>query len=145
MFKGRYGADKLGFLLIIASIILSLVAALLKAENGLMKILLMTFSGAIVLFAAYRVFSRNIPKRKRELRALKSAEEKLLMIFGRHPEKTDEDDEEETYHQPEVSEIHDEYRHFRCPKCKRSLKVPAGKGYIKVICPSCSYKFMKHT
>ena len=145
MFKGRYGADKLGFILLIASILLTVVAAFLRAENILMKILLFILSAGLIGFACFRIFSHNVPARKREARALAAAEEKLLQIFGRRREKETDDDMQEENAAPQVSEVHDEYRHFRCPKCKRSLKVPVGKGYIKVICPSCSYKFMKHT
>ena len=147
MFKGRYGADKLGFVLIIASIMLTALAALLGTGNFLMKILLLIVSGALLAIAFFRAFSRNMHMRKRELRALRAAEDKLLMLIGRrrdtHTEETEQ--EQQSVEPAQVSEVHDEYRHFKCPKCKRSLKVPVGKGYIKVICPSCSYKFMKHT
>ena len=149
MFNGRYGADSLGFILITASILLSVVAALLKAENIVMKMFLLVISGGLTLFAAYRVFSHNIRRRKRELHLLHVAEAKILSLFGKKLD-TDKDEEEEPekeekHEEPQVTQVEDEYRHFRCPRCKKSLKVPAGKGYIKVVCPSCSYKFMRHT
>ena len=147
MFNGRYGADKLGFLLTGASIILTVVAALLRTENAVMRIILLAISTALVLFACFRVFSRDIRRRKRELRALYIAESKIMSLFGRHEDIPDDDTEETepAHEEPPVSQVHDEFRHFKCPKCKKSLKVPAGKGYIKVVCPSCSYKFMRHT
>ena len=149
MFNGRYGADKLGFLLIIASIMLTIVAALLRAENIAMRAILLILSAGLLGFACFRVFSKNTKARKRELRALYIAESKILSLFGKGGEPTENEDQqenkEEVHEEPQVSQVHDEFRHFRCPKCKKSLKVPAGKGYIKVVCPSCSYKFMRHT
>lgn len=150
MFNGRYGADKLGFIMVTASIILTVIAAFLRAGNFFMRIILLVLSGGTIAFCIFRVFSVNIKARKRELRAFRIAENKVLSIFGRHTD-TDEDEEEpqsekkEEEAPPQVSQVPDEYRHFRCPRCKRSLKVPAGKGYIKVVCPTCSYRFMKHT
>ncbi|MBQ9949894.1 MAG: hypothetical protein IJO93_04145 [Clostridia bacterium] len=152
MFNGRYGADKLGVVMGISSMLLTAVAALLSADNIVMKLILIVMSACILCYAAFRVFSKNIRMRTRELRALEAVEMKLLSMFGRRKRPPREDihetekpaqEEEETVQEEAAPVI--EYRRFCCPKCKKPLKVPVGKGYIKVICPACSNKFMKHT
>ncbi|MBQ5503975.1 MAG: hypothetical protein IIT95_02655, partial [Oscillospiraceae bacterium] len=37
------------------------------------------------------------------------------------------------------------YKFFRCPSCKNRLRVPRGKGKIKVTCPKCGERFQKKT
>jgi glutaredoxin 3 len=32
-----------------------------------------------------------------------------------------------------------------CESCKKRMRVPKGKGKIKVTCPSCGHKFIKDT
>ena len=36
-------------------------------------------------------------------------------------------------------------RYFRCPKCKQSIRVPRGKGRIRIRCPKCGEQFEKKT
>lgn len=36
-------------------------------------------------------------------------------------------------------------RYFRCPKCGQSIRVPRGKGRIRVRCPKCGEQFEKTT
>lgn len=37
------------------------------------------------------------------------------------------------------------YRYFRCPKCRQTVRVPRGKGKINIKCPKCGEKFLKKT
>ena len=34
---------------------------------------------------------------------------------------------------------------FRCPSCKEVVRVPRGKGKIRITCPRCGYAFEKKT
>ena len=34
---------------------------------------------------------------------------------------------------------------FRCPGCGTLLRVPKGKGKIKIVCRKCGNSFIKHT
>ena len=35
--------------------------------------------------------------------------------------------------------------YFKCPQCKRTVKVPRKKGKIEITCPFCRCKFIKKT
>lgn len=38
-----------------------------------------------------------------------------------------------------------DHRYFRCPSCKTMVRVPRGKGMIRITCPACKMKFQKKT
>lgn len=67
----------------------------------------------------YRTFSRNVSKRYQE-------NQRFTQFFARiKGRKT--------------------YCYFKCPSCKTQVKVPRGKGTIRITCPSCKEKFVKKT
>ena len=35
------------------------------------------------------------------------------------------------------------HRFFRCPKCRQTVRVPRGKGKIRITCPKCGEVFVK--
>ena len=37
------------------------------------------------------------------------------------------------------------YKYFKCPNCNQKLRVPKGKGKIKVNCSKCNESFTKTT
>jgi len=37
------------------------------------------------------------------------------------------------------------YVFFKCPKCKKTLRLPKNKGKLKVTCPICKYELFKKT
>ena len=37
-----------------------------------------------------------------------------------------------------------QHRYFRCPGCRQVVRVPRGKGRIKIGCPKCGRKFVKN-
>ena len=38
-----------------------------------------------------------------------------------------------------------DYRFFRCPSCRTLLRVPRGKGKIRVVCRKCGTSFIRNT
>ncbi len=102
--QGRYGSDELNVVLLILSVILTLLSPIADIFSGL--------SMVCICYAIYRIFSRNIYKRRSE-------NAKIL---------------------PYVSFIKAKFKNkgyklFMCPKCKRTLRVPKGKGRITLSCP----------
>jgi hypothetical protein len=35
------------------------------------------------------------------------------------------------------------HRYYKCPKCSQTLRVPKGKGKIRIFCPICKSEFRK--
>ena len=67
----------------------------------------------------YRTFSRNIPKRYAE-------NQRFTQFFARIKGRKN-------------------YCYFKCPSCNTRVKVPRGKGTLRITCPSCKEKFVKKT
>ena len=109
---GRYGSDKLNMVLLVTGLVISLVSS---------------FSGAFLLgylswipffIVLFRMFSRNIPARRRE-------NQRFMNFLARLKDR--------------------ENRYFKCPQCHQMVRVPKGKGKINIRCPKCGNKFIKKT
>ena len=37
------------------------------------------------------------------------------------------------------------HAYYKCPECKKELRVPRGKGKIRITCPHCGHQFVKRT
>lgn len=95
---------------------------------GLVLSLLGSFTGLAFLgFLSYiplvltmmRIFSRDTARRYEENRKF---EQFLMRIKGLKS-----------------------YRYFKCPACKTRVRVPRGKGKIRITCPACRERFEKKT
>ena len=126
---GRYGADKLGNVLIIAygvvlviHTVLSLVMGIFKPEFNMLWIDLsiMAVSLTLMYFVVFRMFSRNIAKRRKE-------NEKFCGFFILRRNK-----------------FRDRKTHVyrKCPSCKAVLRLPKAKGKHSVVCPRCKNRFI---
>ena len=113
---GRYGTDKLGLTLLVASLVLSLISAFLGASIG--NLIVSFLSYFLMFWAIYRMFSRNTYARYEENR-------KFLRFFDQLKDR--------------------DHRYFDCPKCRQTVRVPRGKGKIAITCPRCREKFIKKT
>ena len=121
---GRYGTDQLNMALLIISLVLSLVSSILSIffSNSLafsivyLFVSLLTY--VLLFFAIFRIFSRNIYKRRRE-------NQKFLNGWNRIRDR--------------------KHRYFRCPQCHQTVRVPRNRGKINIRCPNCGEKFIKKT
>lgn len=116
---GRYGGDHLSIGLIALYLILYLLSAL---PHMWVLSWLAFLPGA---FALFRMFSRNIPKRRAE-------NAKFLQLVGPalswwRMRRTRMKDKDHCY--------------FKCPNCGQHLRVPKGKGKITVTCRNCGVSF----
>ena len=109
---GRYGSDKLNMVLLITGLAISLIGSF----SGLW--LLSYLSWIPFFLVIFRMFSRNIPARRRE-------NQRFLSFFSRLKDRDN--------------------RYFNCPQCKQTVRVPKGKGKISIRCPKCGNKFIKKT
>lgn len=121
-FEGRYGTDLLSWVLIIVGLVVSVISGRLGSDA--LRILLSIMSFAMVIFAFYRSYSRNIEARRKELQAFKSIFSAPINFVK--VEKMKKNDPEHLY--------------IKCPNCKTTLRVPKGKGRIILTCPKCQNK-----
>ena len=114
---GRYGSDRLNQCLLGAALVLILIGWLGgKAAAGLNVLGLLAY--VPLVWSIFRMYSRNIEARRRENAA-------FLRFFSRLRDK--------------------QYRYFRCPGCRQTVRVPRGKGKINIRCPKCGRQFIKKT
>ena len=121
---GRYGMDQLSKFLCYAALVLLLV-------NFFLKSTVIYVIGIVLLVLIYlRTFSKNLEKRRREnawyLRKTYAVTNGVKNWLDRVKQSKD-------------------YVFFRCPSCKAMLRVPRGKGKLRVTCRKCGNSFEKRT
>jgi hypothetical protein len=121
---GRYGSDQLTTFLLIISLLFALIGMLADLR------LFTYFSYLPLGIAIFRVLSRNTAKRSME-------NYKFIMliepIYKRFNQKRSQINDLKTH------------RYYKCPSCRVTLRVPKGKGKIKITCPKCKSRFTKDT
>ena len=121
---GRYGVDELSMLILVVSIVFSILSRFI--DNGIIPII---FTVTAVL-AYFRIFSKNITKRYEE-------NNKFLKTWNPIKNKFNK----------KIKRLKNtkDYRHFKCPNCSQTLRVPRGKGKVAVTCPKCKTGIIKKT
>ena len=119
---GRNGADRLGLTMIWTALLLDIINMFLRNSHPLVYSIIGTVAGIIVLLALFRMFSRNLEKRRAENAKFV---EKVWWpisrrIAGSRQQRMDK-----------------EHRYFTCPGCGAVCRVPKGKGRIVITCPRC--------
>lgn len=118
---GRYGTDRLNFVLLILGIVLSVFGALLFWPLTILSYL-------VLIYVLFRSFSRNIPARQREYQAFLRIWNPVTGWFRFQKQRFSQ---------------RREYKYFRCPNCKQQLRAPRGRGKIEVTCQRCRTVFRK--
>lgn len=125
---GRYGTDQLNSFLLAASVVLILLGSILKnsALGSLFSVLAITG----IVFADFRMFSRNLAKRSSENGKYMQLKYKVLAKIRVLKEKWVQ---------------RKDYKFFTCPSCHTTLRVPRGKGKIRIVCRKCGNSFSGKT
>ena len=118
---GRYGNDRYNQFLMIVALIL-LVISYFGPH------LFYTIAIVLMIYAYYRLFSRQIAKRTAENQKYWQMEMKVKGFFQKKKR--------------EVSQLKD-YHIYKCPNCKQKLRVPRGRGRIAIRCRKCGNEFIK--
>ena len=118
---GRYGSDELGFTLLL--IYLGICIFGIFCDLPLVQLLGL----AIILWAFFRILSRNIPARQAENAAYRRFLSKYsAALQARRSRRQDR-----------------EHRYYRCRGCGAIMRVPRGAGKIEITCPKCGRKITK--
>lgn len=122
-FMGRYGIDQLSLVLIIFGCLLTLFLSFFR--NPFLR-----YIGLIpYIIVLCRALSRNIEKRQRaNLKFLKITAPWRMFITKKYRQFQDK-----------------EHKYYRCPQCHETLRVPKGRGKIKISCPHCGKEFLRRT
>ncbi len=122
--RGRYGVDKLSNTIVWIAFVLMIINII--AGNNLIYAL----SIALLIYAYYRMFSKQIGKRNRENEWYLSKTYKLRMKMLKTRDR---------------AKLRKTHHIYKCPDCGQKVKVPRGRGKIEVTCPKCSMKFVKRS
>ena len=128
---GRYGLDQMTVGLLVGMMVFSLLSSL----TWFLPLYLINI--ALMIWAVFRVFSRNTAARARE-------NEKFL-VFWNQVKKWWNGVRQWFAKQKRKWDDRKTHVYFRCPNCKKELRVPKGKGKLEVTCPLCRSKFIKKT
>ncbi len=131
------GADELSVTLIIAGILLILAYPIFTVLY--LRITFIALGVILIALALMRALSTNISKRRSE-------NDTFLSLFRRgNSEERRREREEKKAKKQKRKENEKIYAYFFCPKCKKELRVPRGKGKIKITCPNCGGQFIRKT
>jgi hypothetical protein len=124
---GRCGSDNFSrFLGIVSGI--ALLAAM-SAKGGVSYVLWFLATAGLI-YSYIRIFSRDYEKRREEnMRYLQLRDEFRSYFRGAKDRFRQRKD----------------YKFFRCPSCHTMLRVPKGKGKVRVVCRKCGTSFIKKT
>lgn len=120
MVQGRYGADRLGQTLVYGALAVMIINIFANS------LILNMLYAALLVWAIFRMFSRNVSARYNEnirfeqLFQKASLKTKQTAVRAKNLKK---------------------YKYYSCPKCKASLKLPRGVGEVTVTCGKCGEKF----
>ena len=124
---GRYGIDRLYNILLFAYLIILITALVIgRAVDSRLYSVISLAGLLLILFAFYRVFSKNIEKRRKENAKWMRFENKVKKHFRLLSQKW---------------KCRKTHIFRKCPKCKSDLRLKKIKIKHRVSCPHCNENF----
>ena len=120
---GRNGPDQLGLCMIWGLIILNVVNIFVR--SGVVGAVLNVLTTILAVWIIYRMFSRNLYKRRAENAAFLN---KVWYPVRRR------------FTDARTQARDREHKYFTCPNCHAVCRVPRGKGNIVITCPCCRHE-----
>lgn len=137
--RGRYGYDELTrtlFTAIIVVLIVSVVSNLIGHFGGSLFYMISSvtnlISTALIIYAFFRVFSRNHTARRAENEKFLAKRRDVEAKRGKSSRTSGKSSGKGAAGKSEA-----EYKYLNCPHCNQAMRVPRGKGKIAVKCPKC--------
>lgn len=123
---GRNGNDQLNIFLLVVDVVLIVLSTVWKSASGVLYPLVL----ALLVYIYFRMFSRNVYKRREEngkyMRLKYKVDAALRLRKERWVQRKD-------------------YKFFTCPSCRTSLRVPRHRGKVKIVCRKCGTSFFGKT
>jgi len=116
---GRNGADEMSMAAVYVALLLVIIN--IFAKNMVLSIIALL----LLAFAVWRMTSKNVAKRREENRAF-ATKMGPLRPWLRDPSAAFAENRN--------------YKHLKCPECGQPMRVPRGKGRLRVTCPKCHAK-----
>lgn len=120
--QGRYGVDSFSKTIITIGFIVLLLSMFTKTN------IFYWIGWVLVIYAYYRIFSKNIGKRQQENQLYLNKTYKLRCKFAAWKNQMMQ---------------RKDYHIYTCPGCKQKIRIPRGKGKIEIQCPKCRTTFVK--
>ena len=121
---GRYGLDQLSIALVVSSFLISILFRYYPSK------ILSSLYLVVPLIAYYRILSKDTYKRYGENQKFlvywNPIGNRIKTFIRRFKNRKD-------------------YKYLKCPSCKQKIRVPRGKGKIKIVCPKCKETMIKKT
>ena len=118
--RGRQGPDDLAMACVYLALLLVIIN--IFAHAGWLGWLAL----ALIVYAGFRIQSKNLGSRSRENAAF------LKAIGPARP----------WLQNPKAAAAEaKQYKHVKCTHCGQKVRVPRGKGRLRVMCPKCHEKF----
>ena len=134
---GRYGIDELYKFSVIVFFVLWIIEIVLNAviptgiAKNVVSIIFSLLTSAVIFFTFFRVFSKNIYKRRHENEVYLKLKKGLKIAFSAN-----------TSSKSKSIKKDDENYIFRdCTSCGATLRLPRKAGRHSVKCPRCSHVF----
>jgi len=118
--SGRYGSDTFGNFLCVTALVCLVI--------GLFVGIFYYIGLLLLLYAYFRILSRNVHKRYAENIAFMQKTAGVRAKFGQLQQRF---------------ALRKTYRYFSCPHCRQQVRVPKGRGKISITCPKCGTQFIK--
>ena len=128
--KGRYGVDELSRFTMGVALALIILTMFVNIVNRSVGSVLDFLGIAAIVYAYFRIFSRNIQQRYAENQKYLQMTSKLRLRFNK---------EKNLMKQRKTHHI------YACPGCGQKIRIPRGKGKIEIECPKCHTKFVKRS
>lgn len=124
---GRNGNDQLNYFIMVVTLVLIILASIIGGTVGTVIYVLVL---ALLGLTYFRMFSKNTYRRSEENGKYIRLRYNVLAWLRLHYERWIQ---------------RKDYKFFTCPGCKASLRVPKGKGKIKIVCRQCGNTFTGKT
>ena len=134
------GLDELNRTLLIGGLIATIISSFFLQNGSTARLIVSILAAACLIYAVIRLFAGKPEKRYSEnmkfLGAVTRVKEWFVGVFGKRGARP----AHKARKNPTWAEIK-QYKYFYCPQCTQRLRVPRGKGKLRVTCTHCGNVF----